>query len=112
MTNGPCKWLRKPLVNVEPCEVKHLIITKDKVAPPVKGYQWLQDKDFDMRQSKKPPTDKEIALFASRMNSLNTESPVFPLLNKLYPTKLKPSTLPTIIEDRKPVSIMIYFLYS
>ena len=90
--------------------MKHLIITKDKVAPVVKAqkrpYQWLQDKDFDMRPSKKPPTDKEIALFVSRMNSLNTEYPVFPLFNKLYPTKHKPSTLPTIIEDRKTVSIM------
>ena len=110
VTSDPCKWVRKPLVNVEPCEVKHLIITKDKVAPVVKAqkrpYQWLQDKDFDMRQSKKPSTDQEIALFASKMNSLNTESPIFPLLNKLYPTEPKPSTLPTINEDRKPVSSM------
>ena len=87
MTSGPCRWVRKPLVNVEPCEVKHLIITKDKVAPAVKAkrrpYQWLQEKDFDVRQSKKPATDQEIALFASRMKSLNTASPIFPLLNKL-----------------------------
>ena len=33
VTSGLCQWIRKPLVNVEPCEVKDLVITKDKVAP-------------------------------------------------------------------------------
>ena len=28
VTSGPCGWRRKPLANVESCEVKHLIITK------------------------------------------------------------------------------------
>ena len=114
VTSGPCRWVRKPLVNLEPCEVKHLIITKDKVAPAVKAqrrpYQWLQEKDFDVRQSKKPATDQEITLFASRMKSLNTASPIFPLLNKLYPTKPETSTLPPKSslpdKDRKSVSIM------
>ena len=114
VTSGPCGWSRKPLANVEPCEVKHLIITKDKVTPVVKTqrrpYQWLQEKYFDVRQRKNPATDKEIALFASRMKSLNTAFPILPLLNKSYPTKPEPSALPTKPslpdEDTKSVGIM------
>ena len=118
MTCGACQWIRKPLVNVEPCEVKNLIIAKDKVAPIVKAkrrpYQWLQEEDFDLKQSKKPATDQEIAVFASRMSSLNTASPIFPLLSKLYlhPTKSEHKTLPTKPsfpdENRKSVRIMAH----
>ena len=83
-----CQWIRNSRVNVEPCEMKDLLNTKDKVVPIVKAkrrpYQWLQEKDFDLRQCKKPATNQEIALFASRMSSLNTASPVIPLLSKLY----------------------------
>ena len=68
--------------------MKDLLNTKDKVVPIVKAkrrpYQWLQEKDFDLRQYKQPTTDQEIALFASRMSSLNTASPIIPLLSKLY----------------------------
>ena len=28
-----CQWIRKPLVNVEPCEVKDLVISKNKFPP-------------------------------------------------------------------------------
>ena len=63
VTSGPCRWSRKPLANVKPCEVKHLIITKDKVTPAVKTqrrpYQWLQEKYFDARQSKTPQRIKK-----------------------------------------------------
>ena len=68
--------------------MKDLLNTKDKVVPIVKAkrrpYQWLQEKDFDLRQCKKPAMNQEIVLFASRMSSLNTASPVIPLLSKLY----------------------------
>ena len=79
VTSGLCQWIRKPLANVDPYEVKDLVITKGKVAPIVKAkrrpYQWLQEKDFDLRQCKTPATDQEIALFESRMSSLTTGYP-------------------------------------
>ena len=88
VTSGLCQWIRNSRVNVESCEVKDLLNTKDKVVPIVKAkrrpYQWLKEKDFDFRQCKKPATNQGIALFASRMSSLNTASPVIPLLSKLY----------------------------
>ncbi|XP_028414141.1 uncharacterized protein LOC114537204 [Dendronephthya gigantea] len=88
VTSGPCKWTRKPRVNTEPCPVKELNITKDRIAPAVKAkkrpYQWLQNKDFDPRQIQKPVDNEEIARFTSRMKELNPGSPLFPLLNKLY----------------------------
>ena len=79
VTSGLCQWIRNSLVNVKPCEVKDLVNTKDKVVPIVKAkrrpFQWLQEKDFDLRQCKKPATDQEIA---SRMSPLNTASPIIP----------------------------------
>ena len=96
VTSGPCLWVAKPQSNTEPCDVKDLEVVKIK--PPAckkrkRKYTWLQNIDFDPRNTKyrKVQSKEELASFTTKLSAIDPESNypkgaavVLPLLKKLY----------------------------